>query len=180
MFSFFVYIFFCFHVISAEENYGIELTLIDFQPYRFQNGFMAEFQLNKDVNYSNFGLMRLGDKDTNDRLVTKLNQEYSMNSSQKKGTKFTILKDLNMRRMFYGTFFFQLETQDGNVYKSNQFTKNEHGHWIIKRSVGKMKNEPVKKTWFETYKYYLLGGVAALLFLLVISVIKAIKIYKSK
>lgn len=140
------------------ENYGIELELINFGRNDFNRGFSADFVLNRDVNYYLFGLYKVGNKDYSDKLVLLLNNEFSLNSSQKKGNSFNITRDMDLRRIANGTFYFQLESQDGMVYKSNQFHSNQAGSWLIKRPIGTPMLPEKKSSFISDYKFYIIGG----------------------
>lgn len=166
-----------FSLEAEKEAYGVDLELLDFQSLPKNIGFVANFALHKDVNYIFFGLMRKGDNYNHDRLIARLNTEYSMNCSQKRGSSFTIKKQYKMQNLSMGTYYFQLESQDGNIYKSNQFSQAPTGLWIIKRTTGisKAKSVAEKITWLEKYKFYVIGVSVVLIACLIFFGIKAYK-----
>lgn len=153
MFTLFAFIYIC----HSGKSYGVELELTNFSNKDNNNGFTADFVLNTDVNYYIFGLFKVGDKEYNDKLVLMLNNEFSLNSSQKKGNSFNITRDMDLRRLATGTFYFQLESQDGMVYKSNQFHHNPKGGWLIKRPIGSPILPVKEESFLSKYKYFIIG-----------------------
>lgn len=161
--------------ICVKENYGIELELTDFADQENGKGFTADFVLNNDANYYIFGIYKVGSEDYNDKMVLLLNNEFSLSSSQKKGNSFTINRNVDMKRLKSGTFYFQLDSQDGNIFRSNQFHySKENRSWMIKRPIGSIVI-PEKDTCFiSKYSTYIIIASVFLGVIILFFLIKAL------
>ncbi|KAM0688200.1 hypothetical protein COBT_000541 [Conglomerata obtusa] len=163
---------------SRITNYGIDLELNNFTVVDDPEGFQADFTLNRDVNYNSFKLFIKGTNKEGDRLLINLNNEYSTNSSQKRGSTFTIIYKYDMKKFQQGRYYFLLDNQDGNSYRSNIFTSDGKGVFKIMKPMGKPIQEPVAESLLQKYKYYIFGTSIVLGVTLIYFVTVAIKTRK--
>ncbi|KAM0677298.1 hypothetical protein BDAP_002161 [Binucleata daphniae] len=157
---------FCIISHTIAHNYGIELELNNFEPIESPEGFEASFTLNVAVSYRNFKLMKKGIRKEVDRLLYKLNNEFSMSSEQKKGSTFTIVYPCNLNDFTIGKYYFMLDDNTGNSYRSNIFLKNKYNKYQIQKPTGKMKIEKNNDVWYKKYRYYMISLGFVLLILL--------------
>ncbi|KAM0673391.1 hypothetical protein GVAV_003080 [Gurleya vavrai] len=146
-------------ISSRKQNYGIELELNNFAILEQGKGFKADFTLNKNVNYSSFKLIMQGRNNEGDRLIFNLNNEFSASSSQKRGNTFTIIYECNPWHFTFGKYYFLLDDQSGENYRSNFFTRDLRGNFKILKSIGKPVPEKKQLGFFEKFKYYVFAGL---------------------
>lgn len=165
-------IFFAINLLHAKVNYGIELELNNFEEIYNPEGFQADFTHHVTVSYRNFKLFKKGLRKEGDILMVKLNDEFSMSSEQKKGSTFTITYPCNMQDLKAGKYYFLLDNQNGDAYRSNIFVKNRHGKFQIYAPIGKMIPKEPEELWYVKYKLYIFGLVSVLLVIVSYGLVK--------
>lgn len=173
---------------AKDGEYGVDFELTSLQSTQDNRAFRACFLFHTSTNCESIDIVSKGKGGKPDKVVDSLNHFFVPKTKTIYGQTSKIEVPFQMKKLSSGTFYFQLKTKDGKLYRSNLFSQNPNGLWTINRKVELPKNDETakmsgkdkmrpKRTWFEMYRKYIIGLSAILLCILLYYGIKA---YKNK